>query len=229
MPAAPKPTEADVAHILPALRVHAVPIGSMRPLPGNPNKGDIEAVARSLQKFGQREVVTTCPPFEGDKDERPIVTAGNHRAFHAAKKLGWGWIAAVPTDDDEQTAIAWALASNQTAKLSTTDEAALGAMLDVIAEVPELLDASGFDIADIEHLDAKSEGRKAEHADGVKKAKGSETFQYALVFDSPEDQQRWFAAVRWMKKNVTLDTDGGGTVASRLLHLLSEHIDDPNV
>lgn len=110
-----------------ALAHLAVPVDSLKELPGNPRRGDVEAVAASLARFGQRK------PIVVRASDRTI-TAGNH-TWKAAKHLGWPEVAAVLLDDDEATAAAFALADNRTSDLGDYDE---GALLDLIRQVSEM-------------------------------------------------------------------------------------------
>lgn len=130
--------------IAPDLAPLARPIDSLHTLPGNPRRGDVEAVARSLQVFGQRKPITALP--DG------TVTAGNHTLL-AARSLGWTEIAVSVTDDDEATAKAWALADNRTAELGDYDDALLADLIGQVAELdPELLTATGWTDADLAEL-----------------------------------------------------------------------------
>lgn len=110
-----------------AADLHAlqVPIDTLRQLPGNPRRGDVDAVAASLQRFGQRK------PIVARADG--TITAGNH-TWQAAKQLGWDEIAVVRVDDDDATASAFALADNRTAELGSYDDALL---LDLIQSIDD--------------------------------------------------------------------------------------------
>lgn len=125
--------------IAPELQPLAQPIDTLTLLPGNPRRGDIEAVARSYDRFGQRK------PIVARRDG--TVIAGNHQ-LQAARSLGWTEIAVVYVDDDDITAQAYALADNRTADLGTYDNDALAVMLAEVATSPDLLAATGYD-ADI--------------------------------------------------------------------------------
>lgn len=122
----------------------ATPVADLKPLPGNPRRGDVEAVARSYKTFGQRKPVVAL--LDG------TVIAGNHQ-LAAAKKLGWSHLAVVRVDDDETTAKAFAIADNRTADLGTYDDEDLLAMLKEVCEIdPDLLAATGYterDLADM--------------------------------------------------------------------------------
>src|SRR5262245_60793327 len=108
--AASAPTEAveppePAAIIVEGLLPLAVPIDSLQELEGNPRRGDLEAVARSLREYKQRK------PIIATRDG--TVIAGNH-TLAAARLLGWPVIAVLHVDDDEQRARAFALADNRT-------------------------------------------------------------------------------------------------------------------
>lgn len=130
----------------------AVPIDDLHQLEQNPRKGDVDAVARSLDTFGQRK------PIVANRDG--TIIAGNH-TWAAAKQLGWDSIAVVWTDDDATTAKAYALADNRTAELGGYDDEILAAL---IAEVqtadPSMLAATGW--SETDYLNLLGELRKAE-------------------------------------------------------------------
>ena len=107
--------------IIDALRSLAAPIDSLQSLRGNPHHGDVAALARSWDRFGQRRPITARHIGENGDGE---VTAGNH-GLEAAKQLGWSHVAVAWVDDDDATAKAWAVADNHTAALGTDDPAAL--------------------------------------------------------------------------------------------------------
>jgi DNA modification methylase len=121
----------------------AHPLKKLKLLPGNPRKGDVEAVKRSYERFGQRKPIVARP--DG------TVIAGNHQ-FLAAKALGWDEMAVVFVDDDDQTAKAFALADNRTSDLGSYDSDALAELLADVAVDPELLLATGYTQADLDAL-----------------------------------------------------------------------------
>jgi ParB-like chromosome segregation protein Spo0J len=129
--------------IVEQLQPLAYPLKKLKLLPGNPRKGDVEAVKRSYERFGQRK------PIVAHRDG--TIEAGNHQ-FLAAKALGWTEIAVVFVDDDDQTAKAFALADNRTSDLGTYDSEALAELLADVAVDSDLLLATGYDEADLEAL-----------------------------------------------------------------------------
>jgi site-specific DNA-methyltransferase (adenine-specific) len=139
--------------IIDSLKSLAVPIDSLQGLIGNPRQGDVDAVARSLNSFGQRK------PIVVRKDDGTII-AGNH-TWQAAKKLGWTEIAVAFVGDDDVTAKAYALADNRTAELGSYDEQAL---LDLIEEVhaviPEFVRDAGWSDEAVAQLVAKIESEQ---------------------------------------------------------------------
>jgi len=121
----------------------AQPIKELKPLSGNPRVGNVEAVMRSYNTFGQRK------PIVARRDG--TVIAGNHQ-LEAAKRLGWTEIAVVYVDDDDTTAQAFALADNRTGDLGTYDNEALAEMLEAVSIDPKLLEATAYTLDDIKEL-----------------------------------------------------------------------------
>jgi ParB family chromosome partitioning protein len=136
--------------IHPDLESLSTPIGELHTLPGNPRRGDVEAVMKSYRRFGQRKPIVATP--DG------TVIAGNHQ-LEAARRLGWTHIAVVVSDDDELTAQAFALADNRTSDLGTYDRDSLLALLESVAVSPEDLAATSYTEADIAAI--RSNGTQA--------------------------------------------------------------------
>src|SRR5436305_1854087 len=130
----------QVCEILPDLRKLAFPVDKLTSLPGNPRRGDVQAVARSYRAFGQRRPIVARREGDGG-----IVIAGNHQ-LAAAQQLGWTHIATVWVHDDDTTAKAFALADNRTADLGTYDETDLLAMLQALHDADgDLFAATAYD------------------------------------------------------------------------------------
>ena len=132
-----KATKANIAE---QLRSLATPVTDLHTMPGNPRKGDVEAVKRSYERFGQRKPIVAL--LDG------TVIAGNHQLL-AARALGWSEIAVVRVDDDEMTAKAFALADNRTSDLGTYDDDLLQQMIEEVSIDETLLIASGFGTDDL--------------------------------------------------------------------------------
>jgi hypothetical protein len=122
----------------------AVDVDTLHLLDGNPRRGDVGAVARSLARFGQRKPIVA-------KSDGTVI-AGNHTLL-AARELHWPQVAVVYVDDDDATAKAFALADNRTAELGGYDDEALAAMIaDVRASDAALLAATGWTDDDLTTL-----------------------------------------------------------------------------
>jgi len=135
---------AALTGIVENLQPLATPIDDLELLPGNPRVGDVDAVAASLRRFGQRKPIVA--------NTAGVVIAGNH-TLQAARQLGWTHIAVVRVDDDDATAKAFALADNRTAELGGYDDQALADMVrDVMDEDLRLLADTGWAGEDLEAL-----------------------------------------------------------------------------
>ena len=136
----------------------ATPIENITLLPGNPRKGDIVAVAKSYETFGQRKPIVVKKTGE-DKDGNPIgiVIAGNHQ-LQAATKLGWKKIAAVFVEDDDITAKAYALADNRTAELGGYDNDLLAKLIEEVSVNENLLEATAWTADDLQEIQKKRGG-----------------------------------------------------------------------
>jgi len=108
------------------------------------SKKNLEAIAKSLQQFGQRKPIVIT--------QDNIVVAGNG-TLEAAKEIGWKGIncVRVPNDWTDEQVKAFALADNRTAELASWDSSIL---LDQLRE----LDVSGWDVDSLgfENFDLKT-------------------------------------------------------------------------
>jgi hypothetical protein len=141
------------------LETLAAPVTNLTELPGNPRRGDIDAIARSLRVFGQRKPVTARVTGRDENDD-PVgyVTAGNHTLHAARDRLGWSHLAVVWIEEDETTANAWALADNRLSEIGDNDPDELAALLAQIAEdgSHELFAATAYTDDDLAALLASS-------------------------------------------------------------------------
>ncbi len=131
-----------------ALLPLATPVDNLMTDPDNANVGEVPAIRRSLNAFGQRKPVVVKRTGE-DAHGRPVGTiiAGNH-TYLAACDLGWSHVAAVFVDDDSTTAKAYALADNRTGELSHWDE-------DRLTEQLRALQGDGYDMSTLGWTDAE--------------------------------------------------------------------------
>ena len=214
------------------LRSLAYPIDKLELLPGNPRKGNVEAVAKSLEVFGQRKPVVARRKDDSDVG---VVLAGN-TTLQGGRRLNWSHIAVTWVEDDDKTAAAFAIADNRTHDLGEYDDEAIIDMVQSFDDDFDLLDASGYDLMEIEEiiqkitgeenidisniLDNDSEDDLDEEAP-IERTPPKPVIQYAIIFDNEEQQQRWFAFIRWLKTEYS-DFD---TVAERLDEFISRTIE----
>lgn len=109
------------------LNITHIPLEELAHLKGNPRKGDVDAVAESMDENGiYQPIIVNLGTKTGRKNE---IIAGNHRAL-AAKQLGHTTIPAIVLDLTETEATKIALADNRTSDLAEYDHQALLDMLD---------------------------------------------------------------------------------------------------
>lgn len=145
------------------LQVLAVPVENLTPLDENPRRGDVEAVAKSYNRFGQRKPIV-ARRTKATKNGKPtgMVIAGNHQLL-AAKSLGWTEIAVVFTDDDAKTAKAFALADNRTHDLGDYDNVMLADILEDLKTDLDLFDATGYSPKSLKEI-LTDNAKKAKYA-----------------------------------------------------------------
>ena len=140
--------------IAPKLEHLAVDITTLDELPGNPRKGDVEAVARSYAAFGQQK-----PIVVQRRGRKTVVIDGNHQLL-AARQLGWDKIAVSTFKvKDPNTgrvragtvaeADTYALAVNRTADLGVYDDVLLAKMIESISHDAELMAAASYSHDDL--------------------------------------------------------------------------------
>ena len=121
------------------LQALAVPLSDLHPAERNARKGDVEAIKKSYERFGQRKPIVVSR-------ETSEIVAGNHQ-FLAAQQLGWKKIAVVWVDDDPETQAAYAIADNRIGQLGEWDVTALIEAFDFVGT--DDLEAAGFSEVDV--------------------------------------------------------------------------------
>ena len=118
---------------------------ALQPFHGNPRRGDVDAIARSLEVNGQyRPIVVNL----GTKTGRSLeVLAGNH-TLAGAVRLGWETIDATTVDVDDAAAARIVLVDNRSNDLAVYDDWALAELL---GQLPDL-GGTGFSAADLAAL-----------------------------------------------------------------------------
>jgi hypothetical protein len=123
-----------------ALQVIMVDVADLHELPDNPRNGDVEAVCKSYERFGQRKPIVA----RHNADGQLVVYSGNHQ-LKAVKLLGWSQMAVHLADDlTEEEALAFALADNRVSDLGTYDSKLMQLALDSISHNPALVEASSM-------------------------------------------------------------------------------------
>jgi len=144
-------------NIVEPLRPLACDIDKVTPSRRNPRRGDVEAVGRSLHRFGQDKPVVA----RADTGE---IIKGNH-THAAAVTLGWDQIAVVFIhDESEIESQARGLADNRSSDLARYDHETLAKAMSEVANFDlDLLAATSFsegDLADLlESLDPDKGGK----------------------------------------------------------------------
>lgn len=219
-------------NIAPGLLHLIKPIDDLIPLPDNYHKGNVTAVAKSYEEFGQRKSITGAT----DENGRIYITAGNTQ-WKAAKSLDWTHIAIEVFEDDRKTAVAWALSDNRTGELGENDEESLARFISEIEDDFDLLEASGYDLLDLEDLrdsfddapnldfmdddDDEPVGHQDDDDDRTtppEREPGRPVIQYTIIFEDEEQQRRWFQFMKWLRRRYPQ----GDTIASRLDDFLAD-------
>jgi hypothetical protein len=130
----PEPERA-AAVVLPH-RYAMMPVGEMRPHPSNPNRGDVDAIAESIEGIGFYGVVVV-------HESTGHILIGEHR-WTAAQTVGLGEVPAIVVDCDDDTARAIMVGDNEYAKLARWDVERLVAVLEQQRASPLGLAATGF-------------------------------------------------------------------------------------
>ena len=132
------------------LKIQEIPLKDIALLAGNPRRGNIDAVAESMEANGvYQPVIINRGTHTGREME---VIAGNHRV-QAAQKLGLESIPAIVLDITDSEAKRIALADNRTSDLAEYDAQAL---LDMLDDLDDLV-GTGYDLDDLDELRADLE------------------------------------------------------------------------
>ena len=132
------------------LQIQWVPLDSVQLNLENPrlNEPAVEPAMRSIARFGFGVPMVV-------NRRTGLIEAGNTR-WKAAQRMGLTEVPVILADDDEVTALAFALADNRTAEIATWDEPSLAGLLRRLEEAGELA-SSGFSDDDLGSLIARLE------------------------------------------------------------------------
>lgn len=123
------------------LTIETIGIDTVEPHPDNPRRHDLDAIAGSLERFGQTKPIVV-------QKSTGYVVAGNGTRIAAKERLGWEAIQAVYLDMDDETAKAYLAADNRASDKAGYDQATLYGLLEGLAD----LDGTGFDLDYVETL-----------------------------------------------------------------------------
>lgn len=183
-----------ISEHLQALRVE---ISTLEPLTGNPRQGNIPALRKSLERFGQlKPIVYQVRKMKGGKSAK-IVIAGNH-TLAAARDLGWDEIAAVDASHlSEEEANAFALADNRIADLGIFDDRELAEFLKAHKFADDsLIEAAAFSQQEITRLMSSiSENQFAGFLDDLK---GDKADSWGIEMNTPEQASHGLVAFQVM-------------------------------
>ncbi|MFE7965392.1 ParB/RepB/Spo0J family partition protein [Streptomyces cellulosae] len=157
--------------IIDSLQQHQVPIDSIKPWPGNPNQGDIDDIASSLEEFGQWR------PAVVQKSTGQICI-GNSMWIAAKEKLGWTGIAAILVDIDDVAARKMLARDNRSRDKATYNDFLLADFLNELSDLTGGdLDGSGWEPTDLDDL-LKSTGALA-----------ADTTSFLTTFTEPDTSE----------------------------------------
>lgn len=224
--------------ILEGLHPLIVPLDWIKPMAGNPRRGKVEAIAKSVRRFGQRTPIVVRKTGEeagpnGVMHPVGYAVKGNHTRQAMVEKLKWTYAAVVWVDEDEQTASAYSLADNRSHDLGSYDEDAMATMVLSLRSVPELLDDAGFDARALERLARNTTPGALDRADGgsepsglddgVPRGLGTPVIATSIVFDDEDQQKEWYRFIRFLRG----EYPDAETTGERLAAYISAYIVDP--
>lgn len=186
-----------------------VPVDQLVPHPDNPRKGNVDAIVESIKANGFYGAIVA-------QQSTNHILVGNHR-WQAAKTAGLGKVPTIFVDVDDKQARKIMLADNKTSDTSTYDDGVLAALLKDLALD---LDGTGWNS---DELDSLLEKVSVKDDAPTRIGLGTPVIQYAIVFDSEEQQQAWYRFMRFLKSTYP-DCE---TNAERLAQYINEQGIEP--
>lgn len=234
-------------NIIPSLIPLAEPIEKLKPLPGNPHRGDVEAMKSVLSEFGQHRPVVG----QGTSEEGGFSLVGNTMT-EAARQLGWTHIAVAWVQEDNAAAMARALSDNLVATMGVDDPRLMSQAMEMVVEdFYDVFDSLGFDDFEMAALSQSAESfggdtgyiapelierptpgtpdvprpapEDSTPSEPTPKPDRKAVVQYSLVFDDNDQQRRWHDFVRHIRSDA--EVSDHDTTAAKLIAWLEERAD----
>lgn len=155
--------------------IHTVGVDNIKPYPGNARRGDVDAIAASLETNGQFQPLIV-------QESTRYVLIGNH-TLRAARKLKWRTIDIAYIDVDDDRARKIVLAANRTADLATYD---LDALAILLSEVDDLT-GTGYTNDDLAGL--QDQDPADDEPGGVSDGQGKKVRWGVVVYCDNESDQ----------------------------------------
>jgi ParB-like chromosome segregation protein Spo0J len=175
-------TEQVVWHGTESLRPFLVDATALSTHPNNPRRGDIHAIAASLDAFGQVHPIVV---------RDGVIVAGNHRFLAATQLLEWTHIAAIDathlTDEELERFL---IGDNRTGDLGTYDDEALSTILRRLSNEARLY-GTGYDVDQVDdYLASLSKMEETERVDRSDLMRHAENLRdVTLIFEESKANQ----------------------------------------
>lgn len=165
-------------------RVVYIATGDLRQHPQNPNRGNVDAIVRSIEANGFFGALVV-------QQSTGYVLAGNHR-LDAAIALAMPTVPVLYVEVDDATAKRILLADNRTAELAYRDPAAVLAILDEIGAHADTLAGVGFSLDDVEELRRLTRTDAERASAGPVVTAGAQHFDVLVTFHAEGAQREFF-------------------------------------
>lgn len=143
---------ADLRFVAQKLWPLCVPIDSVKMHPRNPNEGDVDGIAESVETFTQYAPIVI-------QESTSYIAKGNH-TYQAVARVGSKYIAAVPMDWDDATTLAVLVGDNRHSEKAKREARGLADILKELDE-QEMLLGTGYSSDDVQTLlDALDDGEE---------------------------------------------------------------------
>lgn len=126
-----------------------LPVDALEPHPENPNRGDVQVIAGSIEHNGFFGAVLVQAPCNGRTLHR--VLGGEHRLM-AAQAEGMAEVPVLVLDVDDDAARRIMLADNESARRAGYDDETLGDVLAALSSTPAGLAGTAFTTDDLDDL-----------------------------------------------------------------------------